>query len=231
MRVMKKTIYTVRLGDYAPALCELTLPLLRRYADKIDAEFVIINERKYPEWSPGYEKMQIFDLGQKAKNDWNIYIDADALIHPDMIDLTAILPGDTCLTYAYDQGLVRWKPDRFFLRDGRYIGPGNWFTIASDWCIDIWHPIDDMTPKEVEAAITPTVLERRSGVIDSNHLIDDYAVGRNIAKYGLKYISGRELCERIKRPELQGLLWHQYALPTEAKLQVAKKTLSDWGLL
>lgn len=231
MRAMKKTVYTVRIGDYAPDLCDITLPLLRRYAAKIDADFYIIKDRKFPEWSPGYEKMQIYTLGTEMQNDWNIYIDADALVHPDMVDVTALLPGDTCLTFAYDQTLIRWKPDRYFLRDGRYIGPGNWFAIASDWCIDYWHPINDMTPQQVEAAITPTVLERRSGVIDQHHLIDDYVVGRNIAKYGLKYISGRELFERIKRPELQGLLWHQYAMPSEVKLEVAKKTLSDWGLV
>lgn len=229
-KAIKKTIYTVCTPDYDKEISSITLPLMKAYASKINADFSLIESRKFPDWPAGCEKFQIYRLGQEAQNDWNIYIDADALVHPDMIDLTAILHKDTILTFAYDQGLVRWKPDRYFLRDGRYIGPGNWFTIASDWCIDLWK-MPELSCKEVESRITPTIAEKRSGVIDSNHLIDDYIVGRNIAKYSFKYTSAKMLFESIKRPELSALLWHQYAIPSEVKIQGMQKILREWGLV
>jgi hypothetical protein len=37
MTTFRKTVYTLRVDDYSPAICELTHPLLKRFADKIGA--------------------------------------------------------------------------------------------------------------------------------------------------------------------------------------------------
>jgi hypothetical protein len=230
MRPIKKAIFTLRVDDYAPEICELTFPLLHNYANKIGAEFVVIDQRRFPDWPPVYEKLQIYELAQEMQNDWNIYIDADALIHPDLMDLTTMLSKDTVAHHGSDFASQRWKYDRFFLRDGRHIGSGNWFTIASDWCVDLWRPLDDLTLDEACINISPTLQERLSGCFDSSHLIDDYTLSRNIAKYGLKFVTIRKLLSDID-PNLQGLFWHQYLVKADQKLLEMKQMLKTWGLL
>jgi len=225
---LKKAIYTLNIGDYAPEITKLTYPLIKHYAKKIRAEFVIINQRKFNEWPVVYEKLQIYELAQELGTDWNIYIDSDALLHPDLPDITVMLPKDTVAHHGHDFASQRWVYDRFFLRDGRHIGSGNWFTIASDWCIELWKPLDDLTPEEAIANIYPTVGELTSGVIESAHLIDDYTLSRNIAKYGLKFTTIRHLFQQHNLP--QGLFWHQYVIPIEVKIKEMEKVLKQWGV-
>ena len=92
---MKKTLWTLNIDDYAPAITALTYPLLERYAHKIGADFQIIDERWYPDWPVVYENLQIYRRGRG--NDWNLYIDSDALVHPDLFDITEVLSRDTVL--------------------------------------------------------------------------------------------------------------------------------------
>jgi hypothetical protein len=180
---MRKTLWTLNIGNYAPELCELTYPLLLGYARKIGADFQIINERRFPEAPITYEKLQIFYLGRA--NDWNIYIDSDAVISPDMLDITERMPKNTVAHYSTDHASNRWKYDQFFRRDGRDIGSCNWFAAASDWCIDLWRPLEDLSFDQARDNILPTMKERKSG-ITRDHLIDDYVLSRNIARFGLK---------------------------------------------
>ena len=135
----KKVVYTVIVDNYSPALTSLTLPWLKHYASKIGADFHIIKDRKYVGWPAAYEKLQIYDLGKDI--DWNIFIDADALINPDLFDVTSVVPKDTVLFTGKDMAAMRFRPGKYERRDGRYIGACNWFAVASDWCIDLWHPL------------------------------------------------------------------------------------------
>lgn len=225
---IKKTIYTLAVNGWAPEVTSLTFPLIKRYADKIGADFHVIDSRKFPDWPITYEKFQVYDLGRLAENDWNIYIDADALIHPETPDFTLYLPKDTIAHTAQDMAPVRWKYDRFFLRDGRDIGSCNWLTIGSDWCIELWHPADDLTPQEAIDSCFPTVPEEKSGIITPYHLIDDFLIGRNIAKFGLKFAKLNEILEK-KYPG-SWFFWHQYTLPVEQKAIEMKKVIQQWGL-
>lgn len=228
---LRKTVYTLNIGNYCPDLTRLTFPLMRRYAEKIGAEFHIITERKFPDWPVVYEKLQLYDLAQEHGNDWNIYIDADALVHPDMLDLTAFVPKDTVVHNGFDVVEHRFVPDRFFLRDGRHIGSGNWFAMASDWCVELWKPLDDLTMKEAVARIYPTAKEHCSGMVEASHLIDDFTLSRNISKYGLKATTVKELYKRMGYGPDIGYLWHRYMLPEEVKLEEAHKTLKAWGVM
>ena len=65
---LKKTVFTLNIDGYAPEVTELTYPLMKHYAAKIGADFHIIKERKFPDWPPVYEKMQIYQLAQEMKN-------------------------------------------------------------------------------------------------------------------------------------------------------------------
>lgn len=226
---LKKTIFTLNVDGYAPEITELTYPLIKRYADKIGADFYTIKDRKFPGFPPVYEKLQIYELAQKMENDWNIYIDSDALVHPDMMDITNHLHKDMVLHNGVDLASNRWKYDRYFMRDGRNIGSCNWFTIASDWCIELWKPLEDITFKEAVANISPIVSELNT-VITPEHLIDDYTLSRNIAQYGLKFTTLINLLNSLGRAG-DDYLWHQYTISTEEKVIRMQETLKRWGLV
>lgn len=229
MRKIKKTIYTLNVDNYSSAITSLTYPLIEKYAKKIDAEFVVINERKFKNFPACYEKLQIFELGKE--NDWSIYIDSDVLIHPDLFDFTVHLSKDTILHYGNDLAGNRWKYDRNFLRDGRHISSCNWFTIASDWCLDLWKPLDDISIDEALGNINPVVPETLRS-ISAKHLLDDYVLSRNIAMYGLKFTTCKEIFARVD-PKNHGntnYFFHEYLISEEVKIRMINQTLRDWGL-
>lgn len=222
---MKKNIFTLNIGNYAPEITALTYPFLRHYAHKIGAEFQIITERKFPAWPVVYEKLQIFERGRD--NDWNLYIDSDALVHPDMFDPTDHLDRFTVGHNANDMAGNRWRYDRHFRRDGRHIGSCNWFTFASGDCIDLWRPLE--TPlEEAMENIFPIVSETNSECFGKEHLIDDYTLSRNIAQFGLKFTTVREIMKA--RGDNGNYLWHVYTVPREAKLQQLKEVMRTWQI-
>lgn len=227
---MKKTLFTLAVDGYAPEICDLTFPIMRRYADKIGADFHVITARKFPEFPPVYEKLQIYDLGREMGNDWNIYVDADALIHPDMFDVTEHLAKDTVFHNGSDPASIRFKPDEYFRRDGRNIGSCNWFTAASDWCLDLWRrptePLEDLV-----ANISCIRAEVESGVIEPAHLIDDYLLSRNIARFGLKFLQMRDLLTKLHMHPESSFLFHQFMLSREDKAKELLKVLEHWKLL
>ena len=224
---MKKMLFTLNIGDFAPEIRELTYPLMKKYAHKIGAEFFEITERKYPDYPPVYEKFQIYDLGKG--NDWSLYVDADALIHPEFPDITTQLKKDTVCFHWKDFAPIRFRYDKYFLRDGRNIGEGNFFAVASDWCLDVWHPLDDITFEEAVENIFPTQQESKT-VVKRDHLIDDYLVSRNIARYGLKH------CTMVDKLQEVGFgfqsfkyLYHEYCYSVEEKV-VQMKNLLEKGI-
>ena len=226
--LMKKTIYTLRIDGYSPDICALTSPLLKRYAEKIGADLHVISERKWPDYAPVYEKLQIFDLARKHGNDWSIYIDSDALIHPDMFDVTEHLRKDTVCHNGADMAGNRWRYDCYFRRDGRHIGSCNWFTVASDWCLDLWRPLEDLSYAEAVENIFPSRAELDT-VIVRDHLIDDYVLSRNIARFGLKFTTVLQLLKDIG--DTGNYLWHAYLIPPGEKVRQMRNMLRTWGLL
>lgn len=210
----KKTLYTLDIDGYAPEITEITFPLLKRYAHKIRADFYIIGTRKHPDKPPVYEKLQIYDLGREMKNDWNIYIDADAVVHPDLFDVTEYIRKDTVLHNGCDMAGNRWRYCDYMRRDGRHIGSCNWFTVASDWCIDLWHP-PDISYEDALENIFP-IQDELNSVITRDHLIDDYLLSRNIARFGLKFKTLMKVQEEIG--DRGTYFWHEYTQPVQQKL-------------
>lgn len=232
MRRLKKELFTLNINNYEPGITRLTYPLMHRYADKIGATFTVINKRKFPEWPIDYEKLQIFELGREHGNDWNFYIDSDAIIHPDFFDPTNHVSKDTVMHNGCDFASMRWSYDGYFLRDGRNIGSPNWLAIASDWCLDLWHPLDDLTLPQALANIHPLKAELectgRVGT-EKDHLITDYACSRNIARFGLKFETINNLI--AKYDPTGGFLFHAYQISTKEKVPLLIHKLAEWRLL
>ena len=224
---VKKTIYLLNIGDYAPELTALTYPHIEFYARKIGAEIHIIDARKFPEWDVSYEKLQIYELAKQRGDDWAIYIDSDALVHPDLPDITELLPLDTVAHNGADFAPIRWRYDHYFRRDGRNIGSCNWFAVASSWCLDLWKPLDDIRPEEALSNISLTVAERP--VMKPAHLVDDYALSRNIARYGLKFKTLHQLWGEANLPGAE-FFYHEYLIGIEEKINRVRDTIKRWNI-
>ena len=171
---IKKTVYTVCVNNYLPEICSITIPTIQAYAGKIGANFHLITERKFPEFPPTYEKMQVFELG--VDNDWNILIDADIILSKNMPDLTLRISPFYVATYMLYQADLLFSADPYFLRDGRRIGVCTNFVVTSKMCHDVW------TPLEYGWDIAKNKTKRE-------HIIDEFCFSRNLARFGLK-ISG-----------------------------------------
>jgi hypothetical protein len=235
-RSIKKMIFVLNIGNYAPEITELTYPLIEVYANKIGASIYHIKERRFPEWDLDYEKLQIYDLSKEQDNDWNIYIDSDALVHPELIDITEFIPINTVAHNGSDMANVRWRYDKYFRRDGRNIGSCNWLAVASSLCTDLWHPLEDMTMEEAVKNILPTVEESNkinmypnNWVVSPEHLVSDYTLSRNIAKYGLKFTTLINLFKDLGL-ERGVFFWHVYTFPNKTKLIMMKGTLHHWKI-
>jgi hypothetical protein len=218
----KKALWTLNINNYAPEITAVTYPYLRAYADKIDAEFRVIDERKWPDAPATYEKLQLFWLGENY--DWNIYIDSDALVHPDMFDVTRHIHPDTVMQYGSDLAGTRWKDDQYFRRDTRQISSCNWFTVASSDCLDLWHPLEGMTIEEALKSCRPLLKEVQT--CSDGHLIDDYVLSRNIARYGLRY---RTLLDLYKYLHSEGaqLFFHTHLLTRKEKAYVLPRIMDE----
>ena len=212
---MKKTIYLLNIGDYLPEVTALTYPLIERYAAKIGAEVVKITERKYPDFAVVYEKLQIYEIEKTRQSDWIIYIDSDTLVHPDLFDLTALIPRGTVFQKGRDFSLFRFRPNELFIEDGRFIGTCNWFTVFSRECIELFNPNIGMTAEEIYAECSPTQAE--SFYFDRTHLVDDYVLTTNLAKHDFPYMTMADLFE--KHPYSHGeYLYHTHMDSAAKKL-------------
>lgn len=247
MNKQKKTIYTLALDGYAPELTALTFPLMSKYAEKIKADFVVIDKPKFGHY-PTYEKFQVYDLCKDRGDDWSLFFDSDTLIHPDMFDVTALLSKDiTCSGYSSDFTPLRFRPDEYFMRDGRYLGKGTWFMAWSDWTRDIWLPIEknDITYEQCVDNMFPINDEIIKIKKTKESLIDDYLVSRNISRFGLKHTTLSELATKhgfqigaTIQTTMQGqagqqlspYLQHDYNKDLPGKIIWAEKVLNMWGV-
>ena len=250
-------LFRLNIGNYAPEITAITYPLMERYAQKIGATIHTIDERKFPDWDLDYEKLQIYDLMPKLGAEWAIYLDSDALVHPELPDLTQVVPRNTVAHNGADFAPIRWRYDDagYFQRDGRHIGSCNWLAVAHRQCRDLWRPLDDMTFEQAVAHVFPIPEELRppdypepprykdgphigeliypdgepKAIVTAAHLVSDYALSRNIARFGLKFATLDALWKQFGMTGAN-FFFHEYQVTEAAKLQHLKNTLVGWKL-
>lgn len=240
---MKKVIVTLNVNDYQPAIRDLTYPLFRYYANKIHADFVEITERKFPDWPIVMEKFQCRDIAKSMGADWCLFFDSDALISPEMFDITTHLSKDTVCFNGKDISGVRSFQDKYFLRDGRGIGACDWFCASSDWVYeDLYSFPEDLTFEAAKKNIFPSIAEQTSGMFKDDHLIDDYTLSRNIARFGFKHDTAMDVCGRMGIKDQYGrgvnpYFFHLYNIPESEKIDRMLAHLSKkpeeggWGMM
>lgn len=166
----KRKIFTLCVNNYFPELMAYTLPSIERYAQKIGAEFHVITERKYPEFPPTYEKMQVYELG--ADSQWNLFLDADIMVRKDAPDV--MVDEGSIGLFAGFTATDQFRPDIYFARDRRNRGISGFMVLSSWLTHDLW------TPLEFPWEVAKNNLTR-------HHCIDEYCISRNLSKYGLRY--------------------------------------------
>jgi hypothetical protein len=85
-----RLVCTVAVGPSGEAMLKATGPLMQRYAAKVGADFLAITGDPL---NPGYplaDKFRLHHLTPHYKR--LLFVDADALIHPDAPDLFALVP-------------------------------------------------------------------------------------------------------------------------------------------
>lgn len=189
---MKIGIYTVVVDNYLPELTTITIPSIERYAKKIGASFTLINERKYPDLPPTYEKLQVYDLGRK--NDCNILFDADVALHEKMYNpIPCLIPGCIGIWMQYDA--------HFVLNHDDLIGPKH--TMVSTNCLviptkyhDVWKPFDN-PEKMIKNMKRPFCL-------------DEYCISRNRISMGFG------LCP-VMTPDMEGITFRHSNINSKPK--------------
>jgi hypothetical protein len=167
-----KIVHVLYLNNYMPKLCALTLPTLEGYAKKIGADFNLITKRAFKEWPITYEKMQVYKDGINA--DWNILLDADLIMHPDMPDITTFMNPTVIGCYTSFVRSIHFPENIYFKRHGGIVGIATNFVVTSRMTHDFWTPF-----KEKASDIVPT--------LRNPHQTDEYCVSTNLARYNLKY--------------------------------------------
>ena len=204
-------VYTLNINDYFPEMMEITVPLMKKYADKIGANFIEINRRKFPDWHIHYEKLQIYELGKEA--DWNIFFDGDVLVHPDTPDFTKM--GEyVFIKDGYRANIKFTNP--IILNDKRNQGISTCFISSPKQYHNIWKPLK-CNPCVVDSQIIMSKENLKIG-INSDFYQDEFTLSFNLTLHKIEY-SGIP----------NGYLFHSYKSNLkEEKLKELKEILSGF---
>ncbi len=224
---MKKALVTLNINDFCPEITRLTYPLMKTWAYKIGAEFIEITERQFPEIPIlNYEKFQLQEI--TADYDYTYFLDADALVSPDTPDWAELVNDKSIVLFnGVDNRLNRFRASHYSRRSGSKVGACTWNVICSDWTgPDLWQP-----PVDFAAAcknISLLLCEAKSGHCQHDHLIDDYQLSENVARYSLKVKTINGICQELGHQ--CGYYTHLYNCSAHAKLVAIRAKLDEWGV-
>ena len=87
---MRLAVINIAIGEHYQQLSTLTHPTIRRYADRIGADFIAITEQKVSLTTPHWEKFQLLDY----LNDYDriLYVDTDVLIRKNCPNIFDAVP-------------------------------------------------------------------------------------------------------------------------------------------
>ena len=208
-----KNVFVLHVDNYRPDLCKFTLPTIRAWADKIGANLRFIQSRKFNGWPITYEKMQVHELGRGAR--WNILVDADFLLHPDLPDFTDMLDRSVVgIHYGFNWRQF-FKPNPYLERARHTQAVAGGFVITSDWTHDLWEPLP-MTPAQ---ALSQTARP---------FIIDEYAMTYNLCKYGLNF-TGLQFSEAVSKQMIHLGSEERTAEQKQQDVIFAENTVRAWG--
>ena len=168
-----KCVHVVCINNWNPKLTRYTLPLIRHWAKKIGADFNLITKPKFKGYPPNYERLQIYEAGKKYF--WNINIDADYMVHPNMEDPTEGANPYVVMTEGRMDTDAYFRPNMYFLRDGRNQSLGDSFVVSSVFTHDIWEPL----------SVAYNIAKKEC--LQNDRQVSEFCLSLNAARYGLRY--------------------------------------------
>ena len=115
---------------------------------------------------------------------------------------------------------LRFKHNNYTRRDGRNIGAPPWFTAFSDWTRHLWKPYEN--PTKYLSEINLIHKEKNFGY-KPEHILTDYLVSRNIAKYGLKVKTVlHDMFASYHKDGYPLFFIHQHSISQEEKVECLK---------
>lgn len=88
----KLAVVTIAMGEYYQKLAQITHPTLKKYAEKIGAEFIVIDKQKISKTTPHWEKFQLYNLLNIY--DRILFVDTDVIIREDAPDIFKHVPDE-----------------------------------------------------------------------------------------------------------------------------------------
>jgi hypothetical protein len=101
----KYALVTIAVGDFYQELAQITHPTLKRYADKIGADFIVWDQQKNHAY-PHYLKLEIGQLLKEYER--VVYVDSDIIIREDSPNILNLVPPHQI--GMFDEG--RFIPER-----------------------------------------------------------------------------------------------------------------------
>jgi hypothetical protein len=83
-------VLTISMGESYKKIAEKTHPSIKAYAEKINAEFICIDQKDISQTTPHWEKFKIYSLLNKYNR--IIYLDTDIIIRDDCPNLFDVVP-------------------------------------------------------------------------------------------------------------------------------------------
>jgi hypothetical protein len=234
----KKLVVTLDLG-YPSQITKMTFPYMKIWCEKIEADFKILNTRKFPEYSVSMEKFQIREYLKDY--DWVFFLDADLLIHPDTIDMTMYLQKDMILHWAWMLLGSKYKMNKIFLRDDRKLGIASTFLCVSNWMEDLFDM--DIEFPDQEKISNQIILTQEENLfaknvsdiqpwMEKNFYTDEFFLAYNLSRFGLNGMA----IEDFFRQEVpiyfskESRFAHEYLWTIPQKEKMIKDTIYQWRL-
>jgi len=126
---MKYCIFTIAIGEYYQQLAQFTHPSIKKYAEKIGADFISMDEPEESLITQKWQKFEIFKLLNKY--DRVLYVDTDLIIREDCPNIFDIVPSDKL--GMFNEG--KYAPRSEYIKDASEVYPG----VTLDWDISKWN--------------------------------------------------------------------------------------------
>lgn len=192
---MKNLVVTLDI-NYPKEITDITYPCMKEYAENINADFKIINERKNPELPVPMEKFQLYNLCKDY--DWVIFLDADCLINPDTFNFTKAVEPDIIIVAEY-LDILKSKDPQF--KTTNVMGKYN-LDLHTPFSFLVFHSSQKNVvynwdnPLQYVTYVNETLSMKKNGKKSEWHL-DEFLLSVNITRYGINTASLKDDFPRV----------------------------------
>lgn len=215
---MRKLVLTCAIGEEYQKVAEVTNPSKKAYADRIGADFLMIDANATTA-SPAWAKLAMYDLLGR-EYDRVIFLDADTLVRPDCPDLFEMVPEKGCAMFSEGEFLPREQE----MREGASIWSGG--KLAWD---QKYYNTGVIVASRAHRQIFRLPENTQDHYYEQTYVnirIQQTRVPMYSLRYEYNYMGS--LIERTGLPMEAAYIPHMAGLPVAMMCQTAKDILKSW---